>query len=268
MTHASRRATAFTLIELLVVISIIALLIALLLPALNKAKDQFRVVKCRSNERQLTMASIAQGTDRPDGLLSPTPSRESDDLNPIVPEYLNDFPVTICPSTTNVVNSTDLDEFGRVIDLKANARHVNDSDGGHSYEIWDEVEAGTYPDGVKIDHDMKKTVKNIDALNPSKSMFVVDGDDPGGNARGTGSRPAGAIGNWPDIWNNHGEKGHNVSFLDGHARWVTADKDYALVLMNSYISRHMGETPLFFTYVRGGPDQVMTWMRRRSGGRR
>ena len=61
--RARRREGGFTLIELLVVIAIIALLIGILLPAIGKARDTAKALKCQTNNRGIGTAMLLYGND-------------------------------------------------------------------------------------------------------------------------------------------------------------------------------------------------------------
>ncbi len=102
--HSNMKSRAFTLIELLVVIAIIAILAAMLLPALARAKSKALIVKCTSGQKQMVLAFQMWGDDQNDGkfawntgpgYINPDPLRN---VWFSLDEYLKNVQMLTCPS--------------------------------------------------------------------------------------------------------------------------------------------------------------------------
>ncbi len=219
---------AFTLIELLVVISIVVILIAILMPALSKARDAGRKTKCLSNERQLLLANTAFINDNNGhaiGAGGTGPHGAGQFVDVRTPDkvysrksglfelgYVNSFGVFVCPGMHDLVKKLPAPSW--------DALHH------YTYNIW--VIGDNYdPKDRTCRRWGKKMKPKTLAKKPSETSFFwdmawsYDRGDPGPNnivpgyyrsiQQGTG---------WGHFGHGKNDMG-NIGFLDGHAKSFT-----------------------------------------------
>lgn len=236
------RRSAFTLIELLVVIAIIAILAAMLLPALSGAKQRALAINCMNNNKQLGLAWIMYSGDNNERLVSNNDWARLGD--PTVPSWEYGIMTwSPSPDNTNVAGLTDENnallgtytaKAARIYWCPADIYLSNQQrPKGWAHRVRSVAMNGAIGDGKKYDFGFNPTFwwarksSDLNAPGPSESWVFSD-EHPDSIDDGTLYINAGATngtGQFTELPSSLHNGACGVSFADGHAevhKWKDA----------------------------------------------
>jgi prepilin-type N-terminal cleavage/methylation domain-containing protein len=196
LNQESRRfLTGFTLIELLVVISIIALLMAILMPALNRVKNQAKTIMCQARLREWGLL-FKLYTDDNNGYFNRGWDIGETALwmNALRPYYKDNWDMLLCPTATRIMeNSSDWGTF------KATYREIPTPGGGrYRYVFSYSISSWTNymhkdRDGGRLQEWFWKSVNNNTAVVPGTRTLA-------GRRVSTNNIPVFGDATWHDAW--------------------------------------------------------------------
>ena len=215
-TKIKGRARGFTLIELLVVIAIIAILAAMLLPALSAAKQKAHQIRCVSNHRQLVLAWSMYKADNNGQLVVDDPLGGTNYPSWVYGNMLN---------LTEATNATLIKAgllFSQVTSSDVYRCPADPTQNVRSYSM--QPELASYKDGTRWDGEAAQgspgyppeyTESQMVKPPPSQELVFLDESASTIND-GYFFLPASGD-QWTDIPSSQHSQGCNLCFADGHA---------------------------------------------------